>query len=129
MSTHFVSASTATARKEHQCEECSRTITAGEQYQRLAGNWEGSFWSMKSCAHCNELRTIIANIDPGFMESMYGGLHVWVGETGMSPGELYYYHSNANMLSLHRWSKWFQGRWRDSAGVLRELPTAEQAAA
>lgn len=40
------------ARKPHVCDECARTIQPGEQYQVVAGLWDGDLRRFKTCAHC-----------------------------------------------------------------------------
>lgn len=130
MSDGFASGRTVTAKKEHKCEECWRTIHPGEKYERLAGKWEGSFWNMKSCVHCSGFRKVINGVDTDFWEGAYGGIHAWVDNTGSSPAELAYYFRNSkqSLLALYRWSVWFGSRWRDRDGNLRPPPTREQEA-
>lgn len=43
-----------TAAKDHKCECCERTIPKGSTYVRLAGVYEGGFWSLKCHADCAE---------------------------------------------------------------------------
>jgi len=127
MSDGFASERTVTAKKEHQCGECWRTIGKGETYERLAGKWEGDFWDMKSCTHCSAFRKIIDAVDTDFWEGAYGGIHAWVDNTGSSPAELAYYfrHGTHNLLALYRWSVWFGSQWRDRDGHLRTVPQLE----
>ena len=40
------------ARKAHKCGECYRAIQPGETYQHVAGIWDGSFDTHKTCPHC-----------------------------------------------------------------------------
>jgi hypothetical protein len=44
------------ARKEHQCEECRRTIRPGEPYELVWGMWDGRSETFKTCSHCLALR-------------------------------------------------------------------------
>ena len=44
------------ARKEHQCEECRRTIKSGESYELVWGMWDGRPDTFKTCSHCLALR-------------------------------------------------------------------------
>lgn len=44
------------ARKEHKCEECSRTIKVGEPYESAWGIWEGRADTFRTCRHCLALR-------------------------------------------------------------------------
>jgi len=127
MSAGFASERTVTAKKEHQCGECWRTIDKGETYERLAGKWEGDFWDMKSCTHCSAFRKIIDAVDNDFWEGAYGGIHAWVDDIGSSPAELAYWHSKGkySALSLYRWSTWFGGQWRNHDGDLRAVPQLE----
>lgn len=41
-----------TARRPHLCEECGRSIQAGERYSYAAGLYDHQWNTHKSCAHC-----------------------------------------------------------------------------
>lgn len=56
------------ARKDHRCDECSRMITAGAPYRKIAGTHEGDFWAMKVCKRCMKA-----------MEWLMGRGHGWKG--------------------------------------------------
>lgn len=43
-----------TARAEHKCGCCGRTIRKGERYRRGVG-LDGTAWTWKECAHCDVL--------------------------------------------------------------------------
>jgi hypothetical protein len=44
---------TRTARKEHTCGECGRTIMPGEPYEVAGGLWDGDSWQThKTCGQC-----------------------------------------------------------------------------
>lgn len=46
-----------TARKEHKCGECSRTIKPGEHYEIATGKWDGIICSSKTCSDCLSVRS------------------------------------------------------------------------
>lgn len=50
----FYADSHPTARKEHRCHMCARTIRPGETYRRGFGA-DGNAWTWKECAHCDAL--------------------------------------------------------------------------
>jgi hypothetical protein len=52
----FQTETTPTARRKHRCEECWGHIHPGEQYQRIAGCWDGSMGSFKTCMPCVAIR-------------------------------------------------------------------------
>ena len=59
MSADFNHEETVTARKAHRCEEsgggCTKKIRAGDAYTKLAGLFDGDFYSAKLCARCARL--------------------------------------------------------------------------
>ena len=64
-----------TARVEHCCEECGRTIDKGERYSRTAAVWWGEFFTNVACLHCAIARFIVrAGCDYYYNEGFYGGL-------------------------------------------------------
>lgn len=48
-----------TARKEHQCTECRRTISSGERYRYEAGKFDGNLEVYKTCSHCMVVRDFL----------------------------------------------------------------------
>lgn len=46
-----------TARKDHHCDECGRTISRGAAYVYVTGLFDGSWWSVKICARCDRAWT------------------------------------------------------------------------
>jgi hypothetical protein len=44
------------ARKQHKCDECGRTIMAGEPYEYTFGIWDDFSDNYYTCQHCLELR-------------------------------------------------------------------------
>lgn len=51
----FYTESHPTARQEHTCDDCGRTIRPGETYRRGAGMDGARAWTWKECAHCEVL--------------------------------------------------------------------------
>ena len=49
----FLASGSRSARKEHRCMECGRTIGPGETYRYWTWAWEGTVDTDKMCAHCN----------------------------------------------------------------------------
>jgi hypothetical protein len=54
------------ARRPHRCVECGTTIQPGEQYERVAGVWEGEFSTFCICERCHDLRQWVKNNVPCF---------------------------------------------------------------
>ncbi len=52
------SAKTRTARKEHECGECHRTIEVGESYEYTWGIWDGEQEVYKTCSGCKSVRSL-----------------------------------------------------------------------
>jgi hypothetical protein len=50
--------STPTARTQHRCDLCGRTIRPGEKYHRMAGMDGLTAWTHRECRHCAFLRGI-----------------------------------------------------------------------
>ena len=44
------------ARKDHQCCECQRTIKLGETYEYTFGVWNGVAQTFKTCEQCQEIK-------------------------------------------------------------------------
>ena len=65
----FWSEKSQTARKEHRCEECHRTIRAGEVYWCGFGKQEGSTYSSKTCSHCRVASDWLCRNCHGFLYS------------------------------------------------------------
>lgn len=49
----FYNEKIVTARTEHKCECCGKTIAVGEKYCRQNGKWEGDFFSRAYCITCD----------------------------------------------------------------------------
>lgn len=52
------------ARKQHKCEECGRTIEAGEPYNYVWGIWDGYDQTFKTCQNCKALRDFVTISTP-----------------------------------------------------------------
>lgn len=114
------------ARKAHICIECHRTIHPGETYTKSVGVWEGDFWSCKRCAHCMAYMRIIYRMDRDALYEI--GLRDWVLEYGLSAAEIAY-SKWPRPLTWLRWGRWFNNRWTDGDGNLREIPALPTEAA
>jgi hypothetical protein len=74
------------AAKPHKCIECNGGIYKGEHYYRLAGVWEGDFWSGCQCVECKVLRDDCEKRE---------GFEIY-GDEAVCFGELYEYISDIN---------------------------------
>ncbi|MBT2537234.1 hypothetical protein [Arthrobacter sp. ISL-69] len=117
----FATTKAVKARKPHTCEECWRIIEPDETYHRTAGSWEGDFFTIKACGHCDRFRKHINEADDYYHEGYYGGAGAWVENGYYSAGDLPGL-TFAQRLALFRMARHFEGRWRDSSGRLRPLP-------
>lgn len=57
--TGFQRAFMRTARKPHVCKECRRTIEPGQKYEYFSSKFEGSIFTIKTCAVCAEIRAAL----------------------------------------------------------------------
>ena len=52
-----------TARKEHRCCECGRTIRPGERHEYVFGIWDGRAETCSTCTHCLSIREwVVAHV-------------------------------------------------------------------
>ena len=56
-----------TARKEHQCCECHRTISVGEQYTLETCLYDGHWSTNKTCRHCIAVRSWLSAVRGGWV--------------------------------------------------------------
>jgi len=63
---------TRRAAKVHKCHECSRPIEVGEQHEYATGLIDGTWLTMRTCAHCTEARRWLLVVCNGYL---FGG--VW----------------------------------------------------
>lgn len=54
------------ARSNHRCEECGRTIYAGESYEYVVGYWGDIFGAFHTCDDCAALRDWAVSAVPCF---------------------------------------------------------------
>jgi hypothetical protein len=101
------------ARTTHRCEECGRDIAVGETYEAAAGlDWEGWWWSVKTCEHCMWARKWLTAECNGFV---YAGVREdleehWTEEPLMRD------------LDLGRRIVGMRNRWRKKDGSLMPVP-------
>lgn len=100
----FVSTAVRKARKEYKCCECHELIKKGDQYERVAGKWETSLQTYRTCLACSEIRE--AFCCDGWI---YGSL--WEDFTeafeGMTTGCLEKLTTAvAKKKLLERWNEW-----------------------
>lgn len=76
----FYDVGIVTARKAHQCYECSGIISPKEKYERVAGMWDGDFGFYKTCERCVDLRTWVKNNIPCVCWT-HGNMHEDLRET------------------------------------------------
>jgi len=69
----FFERGTHTARTVHCCDECRRTISPGEKYEKVRGKWEGTFSVYKMCPRCIAFRDHLDAHIPCFCWS-FGGM-------------------------------------------------------
>lgn len=59
----FYDVSWRRARKVHRCCECYETIAAGTRYEYVAGLWDGTFSTFKTCDRCVRARELIKDFE------------------------------------------------------------------
>lgn len=58
----FFGESTCRAIKQHRCDSCQKPILVGEEYIRMAGKYEGEFWSGKNHPECRKAEIGLAQL-------------------------------------------------------------------
>lgn len=66
-----------TARKQHTCSECGRTIRVGETYENACLLYDGTKSTSKTCVHCQEVRRWLSRECGGWC---YGGVEEDIAE-------------------------------------------------
>lgn len=100
-----------TARKEHRCEECRRTIAPGERYLRHAIGGEGTVSVYLHCSHCHAAATWLVKHCRGYL---CGGVLEDLEEHW---GELY----DEDRMFLGRAIVGMRKKWRRRDGGIRRL--------
>lgn len=78
-----------TARIEHRCDECRRTIDPGETYQRHVQIFEGDFSAHKMCAHCRATVAVGSALTGCPEQWIWGMVHSLDEEEGFVGNILY----------------------------------------
>lgn len=116
-----------TARKNHECVECRRTIEPGERYWSSTGvdHYANRVSTWKMCSHCRTLITVGA--------AAAGCPEAWWFEFVLDPFEegvsfmydiVFEHHHYAPGVRFRLMRYWVQARrkWRDRTGDLVPLP-------
>ena len=63
----FSSTSFPKAKKHHRCNECSRIIVIGENYEKNSGKYDGDMFTHKMCAHCSVAAKLLIKKCDGYV--------------------------------------------------------------
>lgn len=86
--TWFRNDTVRTARKPHTCDAgCRQPIMPGEPYLRIAGVWEGDFFSATMHADCSDLSDALRECFDPYGEGMPWSLVECFSEAGLSSRE------------------------------------------
>lgn len=100
------------ARKEHRCSECGRTIETGESYLYVFGVWQGSPNQYKVCRHCNVAKCWLVAECGGFLfEGIEEDIHGHAQEYG-----------STTSAALYRIVVGMRRKWRRRDGGMMPLP-------
>lgn len=108
------------ARKPHRCDECGRTIDAGEVYRFGSGLTDGWFSQWKTCHQCVQACRWLNKVCHGYLINAAEedlGHHI----RGEEEGEL----SSSHLVRLVRWMAY---DWRDRSGRLRTVEEVREVA-
>lgn len=106
------------ARKSHRCEECRRTISPGERYQRVSGiTYDSDGWvDHKMCEHCTAAAQWLVSVCSGYV---FGAVRQDLYEH--VDGE----ERHLRSAPLSRLYRWMREGWQDHSGTLRPLADVE----
>lgn len=110
--THMFNNQHRTARKDHKCGECWRTINKGEKYYATSGVGEDGFFSTKTCSHCKIAQEWLTKQCRGFC---YGMVEEDIREHLSD-------HSYQSPLSLGKIAVGIKRKWQryDGQGLMAE---------
>ena len=74
----FYNSETRKARKQHKCCECGRSISPGDEYIVSSGKYEGEFFSVKTCATCDEILRAFSCGGGCLHECLWDDMHDYV---------------------------------------------------
>jgi hypothetical protein len=103
-----------TARKEHICTECGRTIGKGERYYNARGFIDRRFDQYYTCRHCDAASQWLVKVCRGYLFS--GVLEELVEHFEEEPYPI-------STIGLGRLIVRMRAKWRDRNGKLVEEPT------
>ena len=102
----FYEAEIRKARKEHLCSECRESILPGEQYEHVAGKWDGDFGTYNTCLRCVAIRSGLSCDGTWAFGSLWEEIHDYVFPA-MTTGCLERIEgAAAKQLLIDRWNKW-----------------------
>lgn len=95
------------ARKAHKCCECRRVIQPGEQYERVAAIWDGSWSHYRTCALCREIRDVFRCGDGFLFETLWDEMRDYAFPELTTASECFTQLSAAaKERVLAEWRKW-----------------------
>lgn len=112
----FYNEYTPTARKDHRCQECGRTIAKGEKYCTQGGLNDGHFQWYKTCAHCDAASRWLSVVCDGWI---FGRRREDFGEHVVG------YEKDIRSRPLVRLYRWMVAKWQTPTGELRSVDDVE----
>jgi len=94
-----------TARKTHRCIECRREIPVGEKYERVAGKFDGDFFSDCTCMPCAEIAEAFYCDGPRIAHCLWDDMDAVMGDLTTSCFDKLK-TPEAKAFLRWRWMKW-----------------------
>ena len=113
------------ARKDHQCEECGRTITIGERYFHQANARDGTVERFRMCAHCRASITV-GSAMTGCPENWYYGMAIGTDEWTHTGDTLTHVLPAGGRIRMLRCVVGARRKWRHRDGRLMGVPSWSQ---
>lgn len=110
MSVVVLESATPTARTEHRCNNCGRTIAPGETYHRQSNVYEDRAYTWKSCQHCEATAQLL-------------DLYSWADDYGVGPDN--FVNHDPETWAEARLCVLWRKQWRRKDGTLYPIPGKE----